>query len=297
MKVISKNRVIYSFSRDLEPVDYVDLNEPIVLETEDALGGQVKSEDFSLDKLDWSKVNPATGPIYINGVKKGDTLVVNILDIEIADKGVILVVPGYGILGEKKFSSRVKIVEINGDFIDFNGIKLKTRPSIGTIGVAPPGDPIPTAVPYTHGGNLDCKELVKGTKLYLPVFVDGALFAAGDLHAVQADGELCVASIEVAGRVLLKFDVIRGKQPRWPIIETDDKFLLLTSDESIEKAIKIASEEAINAIVNAKRWTFEEAYMFSSLSIDIAINQVVDPKKGARAEIPKDIITINDLLS
>ncbi len=296
MKIVPMDKVIYTFDRNHEPVEYVSVGEPIVLEALDAVGGQIKSEDMPLDQLDWSKVDQATGPIYINGVEEGDTLIVDILDIELADRGVCLAIPGYGVLGKHDFPSKAKFVKIKDGFVIFNENKLLVKPVIGTIGVAPYGDPIPTAVPYKHGGNLDCSEVTRGARLYLPVAVNGALFAAGDIHAVQGDGELCVAAVEIPGRMLFKFGVIKGRQPTWPIVEYVDHYSILTSDESLEKAVELAAKEAVYAIMNATGWSFEEAYIFSSLTVDIKINQVVDPKKGVRAVIPKSVVTIKDFL-
>lgn len=296
MKIVSSDKVIYTFDKRHKPVEYVDIGETIVLDALDALGGQIKSKDDTLEKIDWSKVNPATGPIYINDAEKGDTLVVDILDIEIPDVGIGLVTPGYGVLGDYQYKSTIKFIDIKEGCIEYNGVKLVTRPMIGTIGVAPDEEPYPTAIPYKHGGNLDCKEVTKGAKLYLPVSTEGALFAAGDLHAVQADGELCVAAVEVPGRMTFKFDLIKEKQPNWPVIEYNDHYSILTSDENLENAIKFATKEAVDAIMRATGWSFEETYIFSSLAVDIRINQVVDPKKGARAVIPKTLISLRDLL-
>jgi len=296
MKVVTKDKGVYSFSPAHKPVEYVKPGELIILETEDAVGGQIKSEDTPLESIDWSRVNKATGPIYVEGAEKGDTLVVDILDIEVADRGVILVVPGAGILGDSKFEPRVKIAEIRDGLVLFDGLRLPMRPMIGTIGVAPEKGEIPTATPHRHGGNMDCVEVMRGARLYLPVFVDGALFAAGDLHAIQEDGELCVASIEVEGRILLRFSLIKHKAPEWPIVELDDHYSILTADEDLDKAVKLASEQAVKALMRAKGWPFEKAYMFGSIGVKLAINQVVDPKKGARAIIPKTLVTLNDLL-
>ncbi|MEM1517497.1 MAG: acetamidase/formamidase family protein [Nitrososphaerota archaeon] len=297
MKRIPKEMGIFKFSRNNKPVEYVDLGEIVVLELEDAVGGQVQSEDTPLEKLDWNRVNKATGPIYINGVNKGDTLVVDILKIEVASKGVILVVPGAGALAKKNFKPRAKIVKIENGFAYFDKFKLPVRPMIGTIGVAPDEEEYPTGTPYKHGGNLDCKEIRSGAKLYLPVYVDGALFAAGDLHAFQEDGELCVSSIEVEGKVLLRFNVIKNMRPEWPIVETQDNYSILVADDDLDKAVEIATEKAVNALMKANNWSFEESYMFSSLGVKIAVNQVVDPKKGVRAMIPKEFISIQHLLS
>ena len=112
MKIVTKDKGVYSFSSSHKPVERVRPGELIILETEDAVGGQIKSEDTPIESLDWSRVNKATGPIYVEGAEKGDTLVVDILDIELAEQGVILVVPGAGILGDFEFKPRAKIVKI-----------------------------------------------------------------------------------------------------------------------------------------------------------------------------------------
>lgn len=297
MKTVTRDKGIYTFSRFHKPVIDVDPGEIILLETEDAVGGQVKDENTPLEKLDWTRVDKATGPVYVNGAEKGDTLVVDILDIEIPSTGVVLVIPGAGALSKKDFKPKAKIIRIEGGFAYFDGVRLRLKPMIGTIGVAPEGDDYPSGVPHKHGGNLDCVEIGRGARLYLPVNVDGALFAAGDLHAVQEDGELCVSSVEVEGKVLLRFNFIKGAQPEWPIVEVDDHFSILVADEDLDKAVEIASEKAVEAIMRAKKWSFEESYMFCSLGVKMAINQVVDPKKGVRAMIPKEIVSIQNLLT
>jgi len=167
---------------------------------------------------------------------------------------------------------------------------------IGTIGVAPESGEIPTGSLGRHGGNMDFKEITANTRLYLPVFTEGALFAAGDIHAAQADGELCVSSVEVTGEVLLKFNIIRGRRPEWPILETREAYALLACGENLEEAAKYASEAAVNAFMRRYGWRFEKAYMFGSLAVDLGINQVVDPKKGVRAVILKDFVGLEDLL-
>jgi len=297
MKTVPKERGVFKFSKFNKPVEYVDPGEMIILETEDAVGGQVRDEDTPLEKLDWNKVNKATGPIYINGAEKGDTLVVDILDIEISSRGVILVVPGAGALSKKNFRPKAKIIKIEDGFAYFDAVKLPVRPMIGTIGVAPEDGEFPTGVPYKHGGNLDCVEVRSGARLYLPVSTDGGLFAAGDLHALQEDGELCVSSIEVEGKILLRFNVIKNVSPEWPVVELPDHFSILVADDDLDRAVEIAAEKAVEALMRAKKWSFEESYMFSSLGVKIAVNQVVDPKKGVRAIIPKEIVSIRDLLT
>lgn len=296
MKVVSKDNVIYAFSSRHKPAVKVKPGEEVLLETVDALGGQIRNEGDSIEKLDWAKVNGATGPVYVDGAMVGDTLVVEILDVKVEDKGVVVVVPKSGILGGKKFNPYTKIVKIKDGYINFGKIKVKAKPMIGTIGVAPESGEIPTGSLGKHGGNMDFKEITAATSLYLPIFAEGALFAAGDIHAAQADGELCVSSVEVAGEILLKFNIIKGKKPEWPILETKGEYALLACGETLDEAAEFAAAAAVNAFMRRYGWGFEEAYMFGSLAVDLAINQVVDPKKGVRAVISKDFVDLDDLL-
>jgi len=297
MKVVSKEKVIYSFSPRQNPIEWVKPEELLTIETEDALGGQVRDEQFSLEKLDWSKVNPATGPIFVEGAEPGDTLIVDILEIKTERRGVIVVVPKNGILGNKRFKAATKIVKISEGYVHFDErVRVRANPMIGTIGVAPETEEIPSSTPGRHGGNMDVKDLTANTRLFLPVFAKGALFAAGDIHAVQADGELCVSSAEVVGQILLRFGLIKGKSPKWPMLETSGCYALLVCASNLHEAAIEASEAAVEAFMREYGWSFEEAYMFGSLAVDLCINQDVDPKRGVRAVIQKDLISLDGLL-
>jgi amidase len=296
MKKVPKHRVIYSFSSKNKPVEHVKLGEKILLETEDAFGDQVKDERMSIEQLDWAKVNGATGPIFIDGAKPGDTLVVDIEEIRVAEKGVMAVIPRQGALKDRPFKAAVKVVSIHDGYVHFeNGIRIEANPVIGTIGVAPLAEEIPTGSLGKHGGNMDVKEVTSGTKLYLPVFVDGALFAAGDMHAVQGDGEVCVSAVEVSGEIVLSFDILKGKSLSWPVLETQNSYAFLACGDSLDEASVSAVEAAVEAFMREYGWSFETAYMFASLVVDVKVNQVVDPKKGVRAAIPRKLISIESL--
>ena len=295
MKTVPRNKVIYSFSSMHEPAVRAKPGEVVLIETEDAFGGQIKSEKDSVGTLDWSRVDGATGPIFIENAERGDTLVVEIVDIKVPDTGVIVTVPKYGILAEKEVKPSTKVIKIRKDHLIFEKTRLKTRPMIGTIGVTPESE-IPCGSLGAHGGNMDVKELTAGTTLYLPVFVDGALFGAGDLHVVQADGELCVSAVEVPGEIEVRFRMIKGKNPRWPVLETDSSYAVLACGETLDEAAKFAAEEAVEALMRKYGWSFETAYMFSSLVVNLEINQVVDPKKGVRAVMSKKFMSLDSLL-
>lgn len=295
LRTVSSDKVIFSFSPKHKPVARVRANELSVLKTEDAFGGQIRSDEDSVETLDWSKVDGATGPIFIENAEPGDTLVVDIVSIKIPSKGVIVTIPKQGILAEEAVKPLTKIIKIHKDHVEFNKVKLKISPMIGTIGVTPKSE-IPCGSLGRHGGNMDVKELTAGTRLYLPVLVEGALFGAGDVHAVQADGELCVSAVEVASEILLKFSLIKGKHPEWPILETKDSYAFLACDETLNAAARNATLVAVEALMREHGWCFEEAYMFGSLQVDLRINQVVDPKKGVRAVISKDHLKLASML-
>jgi amidase len=297
MKYVSNDRVIYSFSSKHRPAEYVKAGELLLLETEDAAGGRIKSEEDTVEKLDWSKVDGATGPIYIEGAERGDTLVVEILDIKTAEKGAILTIPQYGALKDMQFKATVKMASIENGFIEYDGVRLKASSSIGTIGVAPEGEDVLSGSSGPHGGNMDVKDVTSGSRLYFPVFTDGALFAAGDLHALQGDGELCVSALEVEGQVLLRFKVIKGQRPPWPILETKEYCAYIACGDTLDEAAVRGTEAAVKALMNAHGWSFERAYMFASLCGDIKVNQVVDPKKGVRVAIPKELISLKSMLT
>ncbi|MEM3566150.1 MAG: acetamidase/formamidase family protein [Candidatus Bathyarchaeia archaeon] len=292
MKTVPKSKRIYSFSPKHKPAEYVKPRETVRLELEDAFGGQIKDEKTPLEKLDWTRVNGATGPIFVEGAEPGDTLVVRIEEIRVADRGIIAVVPKHGALRDKPFKAKIKFVPIIGEYAHFEkDVRVKICPMIGTIGVAPEVGESPTGSLGRHGGNMDVKELTCGTILYLPVFAEGALFAAGDLHAVQADGEVCVSAIEVSGELTLSFDVLKKKSVSWPILETKNSYEILVCAGSLDDACPLAVEEAVKALMHEHDWSFEKAYMFASLVVDLRINQVVDPKKGVRAVIPKEFVS------
>ncbi|MEM0042220.1 MAG: acetamidase/formamidase family protein [Candidatus Korarchaeum sp.] len=297
MRRVSKENVIYTFSPKHKPVGVVSPGDYVLFETEDAFGGQVRGEETPPDKLDWSKVDGATGPVYIEGAEPGDTLVIDVLDIKLQERGAIAVIPGYGGLSHLGFSPKAKVVRIDRSFVYFDDLRIAVKPMIGTIGVAPEDGEIQTGYPGRHGGNMDVSELGIGSRLYLPVFCKGALLALGDLHAVQADGELCVSAIESPGEVLVKLDLIKGRRASWPILETEESFQVISAGRSLDEAMREAAEEAVKALMRARRVPFEEAYMLGSLLVNLRINQVVDPLLGVRAVIPKSLVSINDFLT
>jgi len=287
MQKISKETFIYAMSAKNKPALFADPNTQIQFETWDALHGQITS-DSSFDGLDWERINPATGPVYINGAEPGDVLSVTIDSIDVADSGVVLCGAGMGVMGSVLEGSTTKIVSIKDDVAFFSeNIQLPLNKMIGVIGVAPKEGEIPCGAPDLHGGNMDCKEIKEGATLLLPVFVLGALLALGDLHAAMADGEIGVTGIEVSGSVTVTVNVIKGKDLPLPMIQNDSHVMTLASDEDLDIAVDMAVANMVSYLTKHEGFSQEDATMLISLAGDVRICQVVDPKKTVRVEFPR----------
>jgi amidase len=268
----------------------VDPPATVVFETIDALGGQIKSEKDILTVLDFSQINPATGPLFVHGAKPGDTLAIAIKSIDLPERGVIVTGKGMGVLGREIQSYATKILEINEGSVRFNKAIIPISPMIGVIGVAPASGKYETGTAHQHGGNMDTKEIGKDATVYLPIFQQGALLALGDVHAVMGDGEVCVSACEVAARVMTEITIVKGRQTGWPVVETNHGILIIVSLPSIEEALTEATRQAVMLLQNRLNLSFEEAYMLASLIVDIKISQLVDPNKTVKAFIPKDFV-------
>ncbi len=290
MKRVPADRRIYAFSPKMTPAVHASPGETLVFETQDALGGQVKAETDVLTDLDFDRINPATGPLFVDGAEPGDTLVVRVSSIEPARWGAIVTGPGLGVLGDETARHATRILPIENGVVVFGELRLPARPMIGVIGVAPDEGTHPTGTAHRHGGNMDTKEIVAGCTVHLPVAQSGALLALGDVHAVQGDGEVCVSACEVDARVTVAIELIKRRSADWPIIELNDAVYVLVSVPSIAEALEEATRQAVRLIRAARDLSHEDAYMLASLAADIGVSQLVDPNKTAKARIPSTIL-------
>jgi len=291
MHFISKEKAIFAMSGENPPVLYANPKSVIVFETCDCFSDQIQSPDGSFDGIDWSRINPATGPVYINGAEIGDSLAVTIHQIEVADSGIAVAGKGFGVLGDVLSENTRRFLQIENDAVIFSeDIRIPLNKMIGVIGVAPKEGAIPCGCPDYHGGNMDCKEIREGATLILPVHVPGALLAMGDLHAAMADGEISGAGLEIPGRVTVTVDVLKGKTYPTPMILNEDHIMTLASHEDLDLAVEMAVKNMVEYM--ATEWGFERgaAAILLSLVGDVRICQVVDPKKTARVELAKQYL-------
>jgi len=289
-KISSENH-IFSFTKDNIPVLFVKESDEIEVETLDCFSNQIKSNNDRLESMDWNKVNPATGPIYVEGAKEGDVLEVTIKKIEIANKGVVATGKDLGVLGDLMEGLYSKVVDIkDGKVIFDEKVSLPIKPMIGVIGVSPKEGNINCGTPGSHGGNMDTALIGEGSKLFLPVFVDGALLALGDLHAVMGDGEVGVSGVEVAGSVTVEVRVVKNLKLVNPLVKTPEVTATIASDESLDKAVKIAVHDMAKLFQSFTKLSIEEIATLFSIAGNVQISQVVDPLKTVRFSLPNWVL-------
>lgn len=286
------DKVIFDFCKDNAPVAAVDAPATIEVATKDCFSNQLREPGDTLDALDWDDTNPVTGPIFINGAQPGDTLKITIDKIDVDAKGTVCAIEGEGTVGHKVSGSHSKIVPVKDGFAEFSDdIKIPTKPMIGVIGVAPAEGSINSGTPGKHGGNMDNIMVCEGAVLYLPVAVEGALLALGDVHAVMGDGEVGVTGLEIPADVTLTLEVIKGQAPEYPILESDEVFSVIVSKETVDEAADAASELMLEFLQPRMAMPTEEIVMLMSLVGNVEICQIVDPLKTVRFVFPKKYMT------
>lgn len=236
-----------------------------------------------------------TGPVYIEGAEPGDVLEVRIAQIKLAIPYAYNAFgPRSGIFPNEFPYPKTKIIPLDAKRMvaDFgNGIEIPLHPFFGSMGDAPPSGRIHSSPPWIHAGNLDNKELVAGTTLYIPVHVRGALFEVGDGHAGQGDGEVDVTAMETSLIGTFQFVVRKDLHFHWPRAETPTHFITMGLDPDLNEATKMAVLEMIDYLTTEKHMTRDDAFMLCSVAADLRITQVVDGTKGAHVMIPKAIFT------
>ncbi|HEY7476079.1 MAG TPA: acetamidase/formamidase family protein [Vicinamibacterales bacterium] len=235
-----------------------------------------------------------TGPVYVDGAEPGDALEVKVLSIDLAID--------YGYNGCSGFindncdrSVGIRILKLDraamtSEFMP--GIVIPLKPFFGSMGVAPAPElgRVSSNPPSRHAGNLDNKELIAGTTLYIPVFVPGALFEVGDGHAAQGDGEVDQTAIETSLRGRLQLTVRKDLKLTWPRAETSTDYITMAADPDLTVATRTAIQEMVDFLVATRGLTKHQAYQLTSIAGNVAVTQLVDrPNLGVHVKMPKEI--------
>lgn len=295
--VLTDEQTHSKFSRAIPPAIRVPSGSVIEAFTHEATGGQFEpgSTAEALHAVDMDRVHTLTGPVYVEGAEPGDVLAVRLLEVEPADWGWMALIPDFGFLAGE-FDTTVlqtfKLDKAKNEVEFAQGIRVPLRPFAGVMGVAPDTDEmLNTIPPRANGGNLDDPNLVAGTTVYFPVFVQGALFSIGDTHAVQGHGEVSGTAMESPMRIVYEIRVIKGgRSIPEPQYETDAYYATTGFGTTIDEAAKKATRYMIDYLVETKGLSREQAYMLCSIAGDLKIAETVDvPHMLVTMHLPKHI--------
>ncbi len=303
---LDASQVHYAWDNALPPRLAIDPGDTVVFDTRDAADGYYTRRSTSADAEARGpfRGHPLTGPVYVRGARPGDALVVEVVEVRPAlDFGWTHIRPGRGLLPEEDFpKSFLQVWDLSDPTrarMVGRNVVVPTAPFAGVMGVAldTPG-PHSTLPPRRNGGNMDVKQLVAGATLYLPVWVEGALFSVGDAHAAQGDGEVCVTAIEMAARVTLRFDLLPGRRLAEPRLRTPavapaaagPYYATTAHGPDLYRAAQQAVRYMIEHLVEERGLSREEAYALASVAVDLHLSEVVDtPNWIVSAFLPESI--------
>jgi acetamidase/formamidase len=289
---IHRQHIHHGWNNAFEPRLRAAPGETVHFETVDASSGQLSKTSTAADvvKLDLGRVNPVTGPVFIDGAKPGDALKVTVLSFRPSGWGWTGNIPGFGLLTDQFPNAHLHHWHYDPGLrpaMYGPGGRVPLKPMCGTIGVAPAEAGLHSIIPPRNvGGNMDVRDIAEGTELYLPVEVDGAIFSVGDTHAAQGDGEVCGTAIETSIDVSLKFELIKGARLRMPRYVTpgpvsrhlDAKGYEVTTGigPDLMTGARIAVSEMVELLSRRYNYSPIDAYMLCSVCADLRISSIVD---------------------
>lgn len=288
------------FSRAIEPVLRVPSGAVIEVRTEEATDGQLgpQSQPADMENVDFNRIHPLTGPVFVEGAQVGDVLAVTLHEIEIGDWGWTAISPGFGFLSSEFTEPWLRTFELGPETreVRFNEkIRIPVRPFPGVMGVAPDTDEmLSTIPPRANGGNMDDPHIVAGATVYFPVFVEGALFSIGDTHAVQGMGEVCGTAVEAPMRIVYEVNVVNpGHTVREPQYENADTYAVTAFGTTLDEAARRATRYMIDYLEAVHGLDRNEAYALCSLAGDLKIAEVVDvPHVLVAMHMSKEVLGI-----
>ncbi len=277
LRRLSADNFFTEWKPKMDPAYYVGINEVVLIEMSHGMPGLVTRDGVFRKPDQDSIINPQTGPIFVEGIEVGDALAIDILDIIPGDWGYC--------------SGR--IFELRDGYAEFSkSLKLPLDPMLGCIGVAPDEGTVDTRAPEDTGGNMDCKEVRPGSTIILKSRVEGGLVGMGDAHALQGDGEITGQGLETDAEAIVRFRKLPESLSDRPVIIRADSFTTLSSRESLEEAAWQATDDMIRLLQTKTGYSEEESRLLVGLTGNLKINQIVDPTKGARMEVPSWIFGI-----
>ncbi len=287
--VITRDQHVWGFGPDMAAVATVRPGAVVRLETNDCFHGQVTSELVTADDLD-DRVNAATGPLAVDGAEPGDTLVVELLEVNPGPLGAAMIIPGWGQLIDQVAAPVTRLFRVEDGVVHMSDtVRFPVRAMVGVIGVASESY-VGSIDAGPHGGNLDNSLNGPGATVLLPVRRPGAMLAIGDMHAAMGDGEISGTGVEIDGDVLIRLGLLKGRQTRFPVTVLADSWVTHgVAHDDLTEAIRLACDQAAHLLVDEWGFTIEDAFLFLSVTCDVGIAQACHPCGGsviARVRVP-----------
>lgn len=308
--VLERGKVHYKWDNSLEPVIEIEPGDIVHFETQEVSDGQITpgSPASALTSLDFNRLYPLAGPVHVRGAEPGDVLEIEMLSLRPLEWGWTGIIPGLGLLDEDFTEPYIRHFDLsNGEYAELRqDIRIPLQPFCGTMGIATDEPGQHDVLPPTKGaGNIDTRHLNVGTKLYLPVFVPGGMFSAGDCHAAQGDGEVCVTGIECPMAFSLRFDLNRDRSVKpWryqfvtppgslqPKYDQGGYFATTALGPDLMANARDALRDLIEWLGSEHGLGREDAYILCSLAADLKISQIVDrPNWGVSAYLALSVFS------
>lgn len=274
---LSREKSFTTWRPGMEPAYRVKPGEVIIVEMSHGMPGLVTRDGVFLEPGPDAIINPQTGAIFVEGINPGDALAIDILDIKTGDWGYC----------------NGSIFELSGGYVILSPtLKLPMQPMIGGLGIAPAEGSADTRAPGDTGGNMDCREVRAGSTVVFSARVKGALVGMGDAHALQGDGEITGQGIETDAEALIRFRKLPEPLSERPVIIRPESFSTLGANSNLEDAAWQATDDMVALLRQRTGRTEKEARLLVGLTGQLKINQIVDPTKGARMEVPSWVFGI-----
>ena len=285
MKHLSRDKHTTNLDPRQPPALRVSSGEEVMVESWDAFMGNWTSDEQ--DRV----AGAASGPIFVEGAQRGDALRVDILSIDVADAAVHKVRPGTGFLPERFDTHYPTIMNIKDNRLELpGGVTVPIRPSVGMIAVSPGRSQSTASDSGPYGGDLDVKEMVAGSVVWLPVFVEGALLVLGDMHAAVGDGAVGGTGAEVSAQTHIRVTVEKGRKLRYPRVLTPDYFITISSARRASVAMKQAVQEMVDFLSEEKGMAPYDAYSLLSLAGDVRISRTFRPISPCKMLLSREVV-------
>jgi amidase len=274
---LSRERNFTTWLPEMDPGYRVTIGEIVLVDMSHGMPGLVTRDGVFREAGPDAIINPQTGPIFVEGIAPGDALAIDILDIKVGD---------WGYCNGRIFELR------NGYAIFSETLKLPLEPMIGGLGISPSQGSADTRAPGETGGNMDCRDVRAGSTIVFKSRVEGALAGMGDAHALQGDGEITGQGIETDAMALVRFRKLPEALSERPVIIRTESFSTIGAHKDLEDAAWQATDDMVALLQHYTGRTEKEARLLVGLTGKLKINQIVDPTKGARMEVPSWVFGI-----